>query len=113
MFHLEGLKLDAAYEYLNWYNSGWMGGFIAKQGYYLGVKDTAKAFLTDNEWGYWYGGKEATDTIVSPYGDAMEQAGHGRDGGSFEERFSQIAVWNTFMDEARYMNRKWNEFITA
>ena len=113
MFHLEGLKLDAAYEYLNWYNSGWMGGFIAKQGYYLGVRETAKAFLTDNEWGYWYAGKKATDTIVSPFGDAMEQAGHGRDGGSFEERFSQIAVWNTFMDEARYMNRKWNEFITA
>ena len=25
MSHLEGLKLDAAYEYLNWYNSGWVG----------------------------------------------------------------------------------------
>ena len=34
MAHLDGIKLDAAYEYLNWYNSGWVGGFIAKQGYY-------------------------------------------------------------------------------
>ena len=34
MAHLSGLKLDSAYEYLNWYNSGWQGGFIAKQGYY-------------------------------------------------------------------------------
>lgn len=33
MAHLKGLKLDAAYEYLNWYQSGWQGGFIAKQGY--------------------------------------------------------------------------------
>ena len=34
MAHLTGLKADAAMEYLNWYNSGWQGGFIAKQGYY-------------------------------------------------------------------------------
>ena len=29
-----GIKLDAAYEYLNWYLSGWQGEFIARQGYY-------------------------------------------------------------------------------
>jgi len=34
---LSGLKLDCAMEYLNWYNSGWQGGFIAKQGYYTPV----------------------------------------------------------------------------
>ena len=39
MAHLSGLKLDAAYEYLNWYQSGWQGGFIAKQGYYTGARD--------------------------------------------------------------------------
>ena len=27
MKHLSGKKLDAAYEYLNWYLSGWQGGF--------------------------------------------------------------------------------------
>lgn len=113
MRHLSGLKLDAAYEYLNWYNSGWMGGFIAKQGYYLAVKDTAKDFMTRNEWDFWYEGKKATDTIVSPYGDPMEQAGQTRDGGSFDTRFSAIAAWNTFMDESVYMTRKWNEFMTA
>ncbi|MCA3573734.1 MAG: extracellular solute-binding protein, partial [Aestuariivirga sp.] len=49
MSHLEGIKLDAAYEYLNWYNSGWVGGFIAKQGYYSANIETAKANLTENE----------------------------------------------------------------
>jgi len=111
--HLEGIKLDAAYEYINWYLSGWMGAFIAKQGYYIGVPETAKPFMTENEWGYWYEGKPATETITNPYGDPMEQAGQVRDGGSFEDRFSKIAVWNTFMDESVYMNRKWNEFKTA
>src|SRR5712672_771701 len=30
MAHLSGLRLDCAMEYLNWYNSGWQGAFIAK-----------------------------------------------------------------------------------
>ncbi len=46
MAHLTGLKADAAMEYLNWYNSGWQGGFIAKQGYYSAVPETAKNFMT-------------------------------------------------------------------
>jgi putative spermidine/putrescine transport system substrate-binding protein len=113
MRHLSGLKLDAAYEYLNWYQSGWVGGFIAKQGYYVGVPETAKKFLTDDEWGYWYEGKPAKNAITDPYGKEMEKAGAIRDGGSYEARFSKIACWNTLMDEARYMNGKWNEFRTA
>jgi putative spermidine/putrescine transport system substrate-binding protein len=113
MKHLTGIKRDAAYEYLNWYQSGWVGGFIAKQGYYVGVPETAKKFLTDDEWGYWYEGKPAQSDIKDPYGKVMEKAGAVRDGGSYEARFSKIAVWNTLMDEARYMNSKWNEFRTA
>ncbi|MDB5400402.1 MAG: hypothetical protein JWQ55_2420, partial [Rhodopila sp.] len=46
MAHLSGIKLDCAYEYMNWFNSGWQGGFIAKQGYYSAVPTTAKKFLT-------------------------------------------------------------------
>ena len=113
MRHLSGIKRDAAYEYLNWYQSGWVGGFIAKQGYYVGVPETAKTFLTEDEWGYWYEGKPATGIITDPYGKPMEKAGAVRDGGSYEDRFSKIACWNTVMDEARYMNEKWNEFRTA
>lgn len=113
MRHLEGKKLDAAYEYLNWYISGWMGGFIAKQGYYISVPETAKSFLTEDEWGYWYEGKEAQKDITNPTGDKMENAGAKRDGGSYEERFSKIVVWNTFMKEGVYMNKRWNDFRTA
>jgi putative spermidine/putrescine transport system substrate-binding protein len=113
MRHLTGLKRDAAYEYINWYQSGWVGGFIAKQGYYVGVPQTAKKFLTADEWGYWYEGQPAKDAITDPYGKVMEKAGATRDGGSYNARFSKIACWNTVMDEARYMNEKWNEFRTA
>jgi spermidine/putrescine-binding protein len=46
MKHLSGKKLDAAYEYLNWYLSGWQGGFVGRYGYYSPVPSTAKKFLT-------------------------------------------------------------------
>ena len=111
--HLDGIKLDAAYEYLNWYLSGWQGGFIAKQGYYSAVPETAKKFMTEDEWGYWYEGKPAQGDIYDPFGNLMEKAGAVRDGGSFWERMGNIACWNTVMDENRYMVRKWNEFVAA
>jgi len=113
MKHLSGIKLDAAYDYFNWYHSGWEGGFIAKQGYYSAVPETAKKFLTEDEWGYWYDGKPAKGEIKDPYGNTMEKAGATRDGGSFWNRMGKVACWNTVMDEDRHMVRKWNEFIAA
>jgi putative spermidine/putrescine transport system substrate-binding protein len=113
MAHLEGIKLDAAYEYLNWYQSGWQGAFIAKQGYYTSVPETARQFMTENEWNYWYEGQPAEEDILDPYGNHMENQGHVRDGGAFWERMGHVACWNTLMDENRYMIRKWNEFIAS
>nr|WP_223422785.1 PotD/PotF family extracellular solute-binding protein [Tateyamaria pelophila] len=110
---LSGLERDAAYEYINWYLDGWVGGYLMRQGYYSAVPETSKNFMSENEWGYWFEGKEATDTITSPTGDALAQAGDVRDGGSFEERMGAVACWNAVMDENQYMVRKWNEFIAA
>ena len=111
--HVAGLKRDAAYEYLNWYNSGWVGGFIAKQGYYSSNPKTAMAALTENERGFFYEGKAATADITSPTGKKTNSAGDKRDGGSFEERFSKVAVWNNLMDQAEFLYAKWNEFNAA
>jgi putative spermidine/putrescine transport system substrate-binding protein len=113
MKHLDGIRLDAAYDYLNWYHSGWEGGFIARQGYYSAVPETAKSFMSEDEWGYWYEGKPAKGDIIDPYGTVMEKAGAVRDGGTFWERMGKVACWNTVMDESRYMTRKWNEFVAA
>ena len=100
-------------KHLSWHQSGWQGGFIAKQGYYSSIPETARKFMTEDEWGYWYDGKAAKGEIKDPYGNPMEKAGHVRDGGSFWERMGNIACWNTVMDENRYMVRKWNEFVAA
>jgi putative spermidine/putrescine transport system substrate-binding protein len=111
--NLSGLELDAAYEYINWYLSGWVGGFLMRQGYYSAVPETSKEFMTADEWGYWFEGKPAQGEIVNPQGVVMEQPGAVRDGGSFEDRMGSVACWNAVMDENTYMVRKWNEFIAA
>jgi putative spermidine/putrescine transport system substrate-binding protein len=113
MKHLNGKKLDAAYEYLNWYLAGWQGAFVARYGYYSPVPSTAKKYLTDAEWQYWYEGKPAPAVINDPYGIPMEQPGAKRDGGSFLDRVTNISCWNTLMDESAYMNKRWNDFKVA
>ena len=111
--NLSGLELDAAYEYINWYLSGWVGGFLMRQGYYSAVPETSKKFMSEDEWGFWFEGKEAKGDIVNPQGKVMEKAGAVRDGGSFYDRMGAVACWNAVMDENKYMVRKWNEFIAA
>jgi putative spermidine/putrescine transport system substrate-binding protein len=113
MKHVSGLKLDCFYEYLNWYTGGFQGAFIARQGYYSAQPENAKKFLTQAEWDYWYDGKPAATEILNPFGKVMEKPGTVRDGGSMEQRLGRIAVWNSVMDEDRYLTRKWNEFVSA
>jgi putative spermidine/putrescine transport system substrate-binding protein len=110
---LTGMQLDAAYDYLNWYLSGWAGGFLNRQGYYSAVLETAKAYMTPDEWGFWMEGKPAQAEIKDPFGKTMEKPGTIRDGGSFEQRMGGVSCWNSVMDENRYMVQKWNEFIAA
>ncbi|HSO46560.1 MAG TPA: extracellular solute-binding protein [Rhizobiaceae bacterium] len=111
--NLTGLQLDAAYEYINWYLSGWVGGFLMRQGYYSAVPETSKDFMTPDEWGFWFEGKPAQGDIANPQGQVMEKAGAVRDGGAFEDRMGRVACWNAVMDENQHMVRKWNEFIAA
>ncbi|MFK7765009.1 MAG: PotD/PotF family extracellular solute-binding protein [Roseobacter sp.] len=110
---LSGIELDAAYEYINWYLSGWVGGFLMRQGYYSAVPETSKNFMSADEWGFWFEGKAAEGDITNPFGDVMEKAGAVRDGGSFYDRMGAVACWNAVMDENQYMVRKWNEFVAA
>jgi putative spermidine/putrescine transport system substrate-binding protein len=113
MSHLEGIKLEAAYEYLNWMLTGPYGAFVARQGYYSAVPETTKASLSPEEWDYWYGGKPAAVEIKDPFGSAMEQPGRSRDGGSFEDRIGGIRCWNTTMDEGEYLVQRWNDFVAS
>ena len=111
--HLSGIELDAAYEYIDWYLSGWVGAYLNRQGYYSAAPATSQKYMTENEWGFWIEGKEAQSDILSPDGKVLEKAGAVRDGGSYTERMGAVACWNSVMDENKYMVRKWNEFIAS
>ena len=107
------MELDAAYEYINWYLSGWVGGFLMRQGYYSAVPETSKNFMTANEWGYQFEGKESTADITRlPLAISLLALAKLVDGGSFYDRMGAVA-WNAVMEENQYMVRKWNEFIAA
>ena len=110
---VEGMELDAAYDYINWWNSGFAGGFVGRQGYYSAIPENAKEFMSQAEWDFWYEGKPAAEPIVDPFGTQLEPEGAVRDGGSFLDRMGSVVVWNSVMDEQDYLVQKWNEFIAA
>ncbi len=111
--NLEGMERDAAYEYLNWMLEGWVGAFLGRQGYYSAAPENSKTYMSDAEWAYWYEGQPAPEDIVDPFGKTLAKTGAVRDGGSFEERFGNIVVWNSTMSENTYLVQKWNEFIAS
>ncbi|WP_445242147.1 ABC transporter substrate-binding protein [Methylovirgula sp. 4M-Z18] len=108
-----GKKQEWAYEFVNWFLSGWAGAYLNRQGYYSAVLSTAKANMEPYEWAYWMEGKPAEKDIHAPDGSLLEKAGAVRDGGSYDDRMGSVACWNSIMDENDYMVRKWNEFIAA
>jgi len=111
--HNQGKKLDATYDYLNWYLSGPAGTFLGRQGYYVVTPENTKADMPAAEWDFWYEGKAATTEIRDPFGGLMEKVGAVRDGGSYRNRMGRVAVWNSVMDENEYLTDKWNEFVAA
>ena len=110
---IKGYQADLAYEFINWFLSGWAGAYLNRQGYYSAVLSTAKANMEAYEWDYWMLGKPAAKDIMSPGGQKLASAGEVRDGGSYETRMGGVACWNAVMDENRYMVRKWNEFVAS
>ena len=108
-----GAALDAAYDYMNWWLSGWPGAFITRQGYYMSVPDLVRPRLEPEEWDYWYEGKPAARDLPGTDGRTAVTAGSVRNGGSYTNRLSNIAVWNTVMDTYEYSLERWYEFLTA
>lgn len=109
----KGNVKDAAYDYMNWWLSGWPGAFIARQGYYISNPQRSKLFLSMDEWNYWYQGRIATSDLTGTDGLISVKKGHMRTGGSYEKRLSHVAVWNTVMPTYEYSLQKWYEFLST
>lgn len=108
---LSGRALDVAYDYLNWWLSGWPGAVVARQGYYISTPERSRAYLSEAEWAYWYAGQAAAEDLPGPDGKVRIRAGSVRSGGSYWQRANSIAVWNTTMDEHNYLVRRWMQLV--
>lgn len=106
-----GERKDAAYEYMNWWLSGWAGAFIARQGYYISNPQRSRSFMSKAEWDYWYDGQAAKTDLKGTDGKISVKKGSTRRGGSYTRRFENVAVWNTVMPNYEYSLSKWNEFL--
>ena len=109
----KGREKEAAYDYMNWWLSGWPGAFIARQGYYISNPQRSAGFLSQAEWDYWYGGLPAQTDLRGHDGKVSVKQGQIRAGGSYTERLGNVAVWNTVMPTYEYSLQKWYEFITG
>ena len=109
--HLAGAELDVAYEYLNWWLDGYAGSVMARQGYYIATPERSRPHMSPQEWAYWYDGAPAGSDLLGPAGEWVVRVGARRAGGSYRERASHIAIWNTVMDEYNYATRAWDRFI--
>jgi putative spermidine/putrescine transport system substrate-binding protein len=108
----KGDALDAAYDYMNWWLSGWPGAFIARQGYYISNPQQSRSFLGAAEWDYWYEGRPARSEMIGPNGQVVANVGQLRNGGSYQQRLSNVAVWNTVMNTYEYSLPRWYELVT-
>ena len=95
--HVTGDKLDAAYDYLNWWNTPVPAGIMATQGYYNANISAAHEGLATNKAlggtsadNYWLKGKAATTPLVGPDGKPGIKVGAKRDGGSYEAALGPV-----------------------
>lgn len=88
----EGRQKDMAYEYMDWWLSGWAGAYMAKNGYYISTPQLSRPWMSVAEWDYWYEGKPAAEDLKGVNGGILIPAGEIRSGGSYQERMGKSVV---------------------
>lgn len=109
-------KLAACLAYCNWWNTAEPAGIMGAQGYYNAVIAASYDGLAAIGAGYpeyYLAGEPAPGPLNDPFGQPTLKKGDKRDGGSYEERCGNYNTWNSYMDEADYVNTKWQEFKSA
>ena len=106
-------RLQAAYDYINWWHAGYPGAVMMRSGYYSAVQATSRSFVDPAEWDYWIEGKPAARDLPGPFGDITIRKGQVRDGGSFVRRACKYSSWNSIFREHVYQELRWRDFRTA
>jgi len=124
--HVTGDKLQAAINYMNWMNEGFLGALIMRQGYYEANGANLPAWIksskaqegkppfTMDEYDFWYNGKPAVKDLPGITGHVGDiKKGQTRDGGSFLQRSKHYSSWNSFFKENVYQVKRFNDFLSA
>jgi len=80
---------------------------VTEQGYYS-PSTSIKDVMDPMKYAFWYEGARwegEAERGINP-GDL-------RDGGSLEERASNVAYWHQWPDEYDHLIQKWDEFLNA
>jgi putative spermidine/putrescine transport system substrate-binding protein len=107
-------KLQACFDYINWWHSGEPGAIMMRQGYYNAVQETSRAFVEPAEWDYWIEGKPAATDLPGVRGTVGDiKKGQVRDGGSLAQRACRFVSWNSYADEQDHQVERWNDLLNA
>jgi putative spermidine/putrescine transport system substrate-binding protein len=106
-------RLQAAYDYINWWLAGRPGAVMMRLGYYSAVQATSRRFVAPAEWDYWIAGKPAARNLPGAFGDVTIHKGQVRDGGSFLRRACRYGSWDSVFREHAHQERRWHDFLTA
>ncbi len=107
-------KLQACYDYVNWWHSGAPGAMLLPYGYYNAVMDASRALVSADEWGYWVDGEAARTALDSPFGEGVIREGQRRDGGSLRARACSVGTWLSFFDEqSAHQFARWGELVSG
>jgi putative spermidine/putrescine transport system substrate-binding protein len=106
-------KLEACYDFINWWHSGFAGAFLMRQGFFNAVQETSRRFAAPGEYAYWIEGKPADRNYAGVFGGTSVRKGQVRDGGSFARRACRIWVWRSRPKEREYRDQRWREFVSS
>jgi putative spermidine/putrescine transport system substrate-binding protein len=107
-------KLQACYDFLDWWNSGYAGAEMLRSNYLNAAQATSRRSMPADEYAYWLEGKPAARNYKNPTGDIVARRGDVRDGGPFTRRACRILSWNScYPREGDRLFQRWREFAAT
>jgi putative spermidine/putrescine transport system substrate-binding protein len=107
-------RLQACYDYANWWHAGIPGALLLSLGYYNAAMSTSEPVVAPAEWAYWIEGEPAPSDLSTAFGEGSIPEGQTRDGGSMQTRSCHIGTWLSFFDEqSEYQRERWGELVAS
>jgi putative spermidine/putrescine transport system substrate-binding protein len=106
--------LQACYDYVNWWHTGFPGAATLRYGDFPAVLETTRAEMDPGEYAYWVEGKPADKDYPGPFGDVSIRKGDVRDVASLAQQGCRIAVWDAWHEVASvYSHESLTKLVTA